>query len=38
MLEIAQQMASANTRTGAPRTRKIADERHAQRERCLGNT
>ena len=38
MLEIKQQMASANNRRGVPRTRRIADERHAQRERCLGNT
>ena len=38
MLEIRQQMASANNRKGVPRTRRIADERHAQRERCLGNT
>ena len=38
MLEIKQQMASANNRRGVPRTRRIANERHAQRERCLGNT
>ena len=38
MLEITQQMASANNRRGVPRTRRIANERHAQRERCLGNT